>query len=579
MAGLRFGRWFGSLFSTAGGFAVGAATADSLKPGLQEVVNTAWAAHPALPLAPEIAARADRRGTLTPAEAKAEAKLTGVNADRYATLYALTRTLPSAQTFAELALRGFIPVADARTLAGLGGTEAADFDRLYDAAGNVPATESLLELQRRGAANPDEVDDALRFAGMRPTWRGKVQALARALPPVTDTIRFAVRDVFQPDKRAALQLDAEYPVDLTPRARQLGLTEEDAKNYWAAHWDLPSYTQGANMMFRGEITAAEFADLLRALDYAPKWREPLANIARAIPSMSDFIRFAVREVFDAAQRARLKLDQDYPAAFTAKAALHGLTEEDARDYWAAHWQLPSPTQGYHMLWRDEIDAAGLDDLLKALDYSPTWRDKLANIARPVLGRVDIRRAHTLGVLDRAGVEHAYRQLGYEGDSLDALVKIATAPAHSSASVKDLTASQLATEYEGGFSTAAEFRTGLLELGYPDAEITRYVALGDARRVSRARSAAIGRIKSSYVGHKIPREEAAAALVKEVASADTRELLLAEWDNELAVNVRTLTQAQILKLFKKGIYDRPTALDELTDIGMDDADANHLLDAV
>jgi DNA-binding Lrp family transcriptional regulator len=573
----RFTKWFGNLFSNAGAFAVGAATSDTLRPGLQDLVNETWSKHPTLPLDPRTAAEADRRGVMTTGAAQDEANRSGISDSRYATLLALTKQLPSGQVLAQAAVQGALTKDAAKALAALSGTDDATFETYYKVAGDPIAGEEALTLWNRGELSEADVDTALRQSRLKPEWVDRFKALRFQLPPISDTIRMAVRDVFSAEHRAELNLDAEYPEGLTAAAQKLGLSDAAARNYWAAHWDLPSYTQGAQMMFRGEITPAQFGDLLRALDYAPRWREPLANIARAIPSTADFIRFAVREVFDPAQRQRLKLDEDYPEAFTGKAALHGLSEEDARDYWAAHWQLPSATQGYHMLWRDEIDATGLDQLLKALDYSPTWRDKLAAIARPTLGRVDIRRAFTLGVIDRAGVEAAYRRLGYDGVNLEALVNIATAPAHSSASVKELTAEQHAAEYEGGFVTADEFRAELAKLGYPAAAAAEYVALGDARRVARARTAAVGRIRSSYVGHKIPRSEAAAALAKEITSADTRDLILTEWDNELAVNIRVLTQAQILKLYKKGIYERATALEQLTDQGLDEADANKLLD--
>lgn len=571
-----FGRFFGSLFSNAGAFAVGGATADTLRPGLQDLVNATWSEHPTLPLDPREAAEADRRGAMTTAAAQAEANRSGISDARYATLLALTEQLPSGQVLAQAAVQGALTKAAAKTLALLSGTDGDTFETYYQVAGDPIAPEQALTLWNRGEIGEDEVDTALLQSRLKPEWVDRFKALRFQLPPISDTIRFAVRDIFSADHRAELNLDAEYPDGLSDAATKLGLSDEQARNYWAAHWGLPSYTQGANMLYQGEITEAQFEDLLRALDYAPRWRGPLAAIARAIPSVSDFIRFAVREVFDPAQRATLKLDQDYPDAFTAKAALHGLSEDDAHDYWAAHWNLPSATQGDHMLWRGEIDEDGLDELLKALDYSPTWRSKLANIARPVLGRVDIRRAFHLGIINEAGVRAAYGQLGYAGQSLEALVKIAVSPASTGTSVKDLTAAQLAAEYEGGFATVTEFRSSLEALGYPASAADEYVELGDARRVARARNAALGRIRSSYVGHKIPRAEAAVALAKEVSSADTRELILTEWDNELAVNVRTLTQAQIAKAYKLGIYDQARALDALTDLGMSDEDAGTVL---
>jgi len=129
------------------------------------------------------------------------------------------------------------------------------------------------------------------------------------------------------------------------------------------------------MLFRGEISEGQYAGLLKALDYAPTWRGKLLAIARRIPPISDMIRFAVREVYSPDVRARFGQDDDYPEAFTAKAALHGLSEEDAKAYWAAHWELPSTEQGFRMFHRSLIDKPTLELLLRAKDIMPFWRDK------------------------------------------------------------------------------------------------------------------------------------------------------------------------------------------------------------
>ncbi|GAH79863.1 unnamed protein product, partial [marine sediment metagenome] len=69
----------------------------------------------------------------------------------------------------------------------------------------------------------------------------------------------------------------------------------------------------------------------------------------------------------------------------------GLSKEWSERYWAAHWNLPSPQQGFEMLHRGVINVSELNMLLRALDVMPFWRDKLTAIAFRRLTRVDIRR--------------------------------------------------------------------------------------------------------------------------------------------------------------------------------------------
>ena len=81
----------------------------------------------------------------------------------------------------------------------------------------------------------------------------------------------------------------------------------------------------------------------------------------------------------------------------------GLPEEQARNYWAAHWELPSAQMGYAMFQRRIIDHETLVMLLKSLDIMPFWRDKLIEMSYNPLTRVDVRRMYGLGVLSEEEV--------------------------------------------------------------------------------------------------------------------------------------------------------------------------------
>jgi hypothetical protein len=378
---------------------------------------------------------------------------------------------------------------------------------------------------------------------MRPEWYPAFKKLRNVLVPVSDLVRMAVREVFDPEQRAALDLDADYPAALTPEAAKLGLSETDARRYWAAHWNLPSYDQAAQMLFRGELSQAQFDGLLRALDYAPTWRNKLKTIARAIPTVSDFIRFAVREVYSPDVRARFGQDDDYPEEFTAKAALHGLSEEDARAYWAAHWELPSTEQGFRMLHRDIITKGDLELLLRAKDVMPFWRGKLEQIAYLVPGRVDLRRMYAAGVIDRKRVKRGYLDIGYREADAEALTDFAVALADQSGAAK------------------ADTHEGKAQLQLWNTLHSAYLA-GDAT--------------DAVVNAKLPQAG---------VSADVAPRVLATWKHEREIQRQRLTATQVKKAYKKPVnnpatglpWTRDDALAELLSRGWSAQDANTFLD--
>ena len=427
------GRLFNNTVGTATGVAVGGATATALSPYLQDLINDTWSSHPAKPISASILAEGVAAGVIPLEWAHDEGKRTGYSNER--------------------------------------------LDRMIETARRAPSVGELFEMRNRKLIGDNDLTDGLEQNGIRAKWRSDLAALRRVLPSVTDTVRMAVREVFDPAARARLTLDADLPDGYLAHTRPLGLDDTDAKDYWAAHWELPSYEQLAQMWFRTDLGDQGFKDALKAADYAPAWREKLGEIARAIPTLTDMIRFAVREVYSPKQRADLKLDEDYPEAFTKQAALHGLTRDYARDYWAAHWQLPSPTQLYTMLWRGLIDEGKLDDALKAADYSPTWRDKLRDIAYHVPGRIDLRRMYAEGLIGYRELVDGYKRLGYNKDDAkmlaDFAVKLAEKPPAAKQTHVDKAQTQLwtrlHTSYLAGDTNDAQALDKLATIGVPQNE--------------------------------------------------------------------------------------------------------------
>lgn len=521
-------RFFGSAVSNAAGYSIGGAITPALAPLTQDIQNETWSAHQVKPLTLAEAAQGAAHELVPALDWEAEAAFSGLNPERFAAL-------------TEMQLE-------------------------------APQTGQLLELLRRGVVTDAQVDAALARNGMVGQWRERVRRLALVLPSVTDMVRFAVREVYDPASRAALDLDAEFPQAFADDAALIGLDAEQAGKFWAAHWDLPSYEQGTEMLFRGEITQAQFAGLLKALDYAPTWRGKLEAIARRIPPLTDMIRFAVREVYSPAIRSELGLDDDFPAEFVPEAALHGMDENRARQYWAAHWRLPSAQQGSRMLWRGEITQAQLSTLLRALDYPPYWREKLSNIAHLVPGRVDLRRMYRADVITRAQVHAGYVRLGYTDTDAETLTRFADAEKAGGTGRAEATRSELAAEFEGGFITEAEYRADLALLGFsgPDQDIQ--VELGGARAVKTERGRVVTAIHKAYVAHKILEPQTRVALAGTNMIPEAIDRILPLWTLERDLTKHELSDSQLRAAYRKSAVTLEQAVAELVSRDYTDADA-------
>ena len=161
--------------------------------------------------------------------------------------------------------------------------------QLYDSYLSV---DQYISLYRRGKISYKDFVLYLGKVGIKESEVENLLTATEYIPNISDLIEMAVREVFSPEQREALDLDADFPEAFATYAAQQGMSEEWARAYWAAHWRLPSAEQGYEMMHRGVISRDELKMLLRALDYAPVWRDRLMAI-----SYAPYTRVDVRRLY------------------------------------------------------------------------------------------------------------------------------------------------------------------------------------------------------------------------------------------------------------------------------------------
>ncbi len=262
--------------------------------------------------------------------------------------------------------------------------------------------------------------------------------------------------------------------------RRQGFSEENAGNILAMTETLPQSFELLSHWHRGFIDDETLEANLKQQGFDPPVINRLKQASFVIPPVADLIAMAVREAFSPEIVARFGQMEDFPPDFGIWAERQGLTEDWAKKYWAAHWGLPSPLQGFEMLHRGVISKDDLSLLLRALDVMPFWRDKLTAIAYSPFTRVDVRRMHKLGVLDDAGVTRAYKDIGYDDDKAAALLeftKLYNAPpsADDENEVTDLSRASVLRFYRSGLLPQSQAIELLTELGYTDQAAQLYIA--------------------------------------------------------------------------------------------------------
>lgn len=260
--------------------------------------------------------------------------------------------------------------------------------------------------------------------------------------------------------------------DYAKQMSKLGFDDNFAMHYSKLATQWLSGIDYVSAWRRELISEDELNTSLRALRYTDEDIELIKKVSEYFPTPSDLVRFAVREVYSPEIAQRFGLFEDLPEDFLKESYKAGLSEEQAKNYWASHWELPSAQMGFEMLHRRIIDEEDLKLLLRALDVMPFWREKLIQLSYNPLTRVDVRRMYSLGVLDRDDVYNAYLDEGYSPENAEKLTNFTIL--YENEEMTGMTRSTIIDAFKDGIITLVELQNYLAKLNYPSEVVEFYV---------------------------------------------------------------------------------------------------------
>lgn len=355
---------------------------------------------------------------------------------------------------------------------------------------------------------------------------------------------------------------------------------------------LPDAGSLLELLRRGEITDSDYTASMEQLGFTAGTSSLLASLRYYLPPVQDVIRFMVREVFTPETRARFGQDEDFPDSVLDLSRRLGVRDEDMRAYWAAHWELPSPSQGFEMFQRSAETGVTADDLamlLKAHDVMPFWRDAMVKIAYNPITRVDVRRLHKLGLLDHQGLVDRYQRIGYNPEDAELLAQFTdqlNAAEDDALRKSDATAltSRIRSMYLDGAVSADELGQALATLGYSDGEVSALVSAAELERLADHRTEQRAAVKSLYTQGHIDTTGAIERLARIGYSTSEANRIAEPWHalrelrelNDAERADRDLTRADVLGGYEDALLSADAAREHLNALGYDAAEIDVLL---
>jgi len=158
------------------------------------------------------------------------------------------------------------------------------------------------------------------------------------------------------------------------------------------------------------------------------------------------------------------------------------------------------------------------------------------------------------------------------DAEDAALLVGSAANRKMMSYREKVVTQIEDLYSEGGMPHTEAFNQIKGMGHTDAEANMILEAADYRREQRTFNTAVGAIRSKVVGHHIDKAQASALLDGMGVIAVQRDFLLGYWELEAAANVRNLTEAQVIKALKNGLFTQDEAAKRLVAMGYSTDDA-------
>lgn len=355
------------------------------------------------------------------------------------------------------------------------------------------------------------------------------------------------------------------------------------------------------------------ADVNRAVLEGPLnnyWFNAIKKLRYNMLGAPDYIRFAVRDVYDTAKRKLFTLDEDYPAIVGAKLKMLGYSPKDAEDAWAAHWELPSPTQAFEMLHRGVLpEGITIEDFLKSADYAPVWRKAMTDISYNPITRTDAKRMYKLragGGYDPSKImTPAHIDALPDGDPFKQLVRNFLNNGYTITDAIDLATftkedinvensnerhgissglkNAIVSMYKGRIISADDVRTYLSQLTYTDETIEQFIIEAEFFRLQDEKADVAAALKNAYVKALRSRADTVALLETAGWTGTPLDDLMGTWDllrtaTELQPHqetTRDLTKTELLNAYEDNIITDVEVVDGLIALGYDHNEATTL----
>lgn len=458
-------------------------------------------------------------------------------------------------TLAELAARGLYNENEAAFDAAGQGIPGGPFAQLVEGSRNWPSVDYLWAMLDRQWVSEDDAVTFLERGGVRRDLAYLILQLRHLLPTPEQAATWTAKGIVSEHDGAEAAAGSGVSGDNFAHALE------------EAYGRLP-LGDVITLWRRGVIDRGTRDAMARRLGLAPDDVAHLDEVSVIPPSPPEALNALLEgQIDEATARRRWAEGGGDPSWFT--------------DAFNTNGQPPTPVELLEMANRGVIpwDGAGP----KVVSYHQgflegPWRNKWEKPFRALAEYLPPPRTVTAlyhsGAITKAEAVDLLKKQGLS----DALAHAYTveAAASKTAKARELTVTQIETSYEEKAITHAQAEGALKKLGYDSSDAALLLAAADMKRASGERSRAITVARHAYLTGITDKQGATNALAAIGVDMAQAQYLADTWEIEKPLSRKRLTEAQVVKAHKHGVFDDAQAAEYLLSLGYSEEDAATLL---
>lgn len=470
---------------------------------------------------------------------------------------------------ASAVVRNFLSASEGSSMAGRSGVGAADFGTLVALAGDAPGPQALASALLRGVisesgkgAESISFEQGIAEGRLADKWAPVIKALSEAILSPADAASAVVRNFITAAEGEAV-------------AGKSGVSAGTFATLVALSGDAPGPQQLAEALRRGSIpesgagvSSTSFQQGIAEGRLANKWAPVIKDLAKLWPTPVDALDAALKGQITPADGEALyeKLGGDtqfYQWLLDSQGS--GPTPLEAAD-WARRGIIPWDGTG--------PTVTSYAQAVKESRYRDKWADAYKAQAQYIPPPYSIITLLKDGAVTKDQATAMLQQQGATADVIAAM--IAEADATDLSAYRGLTTQSVLGMYYNRLISQAD-ATSILESLHVSAEAAPLMlAYADLQRAIAAQNSAVTRVGSLYAARKITAQTAQQSLLSLQVPAAAVQEILTVWSLENSINVKLLTQSEIVDAWVYGIMTVEEAITELTNIGYTPYDAWVLL---